>query len=165
MTALAHREFGTYGANAFDVVDHMSRTLASPWHEAGHAVIARVLQMPAGGVSIAYDAVNNRYGVSRSADPGYCLKVWKSEGQLGTAKEARDAVIITSMAGAEAERLFAAGCDDALPNSSCGVTRVVFDRQAASLEAAIRSAIANVQAAGRVVARVEFEPRQLAPSA
>ena len=63
-----------------------------------------------------------------------------------------------------AERLFAAGCDDGSPSSSCGITRVVFDREAGSLEEAIRSAIANVQAAGCVVARVEIEPPQLAHS-
>jgi hypothetical protein len=56
-----------------------------------------------------------------------------------------------------ADALFEAGCDDATPSSSGGVTRVAFDREARSLEDAIRSAIANVQAAGCTVARVEID--------
>ena len=55
------------------------------------------------------------------------------------------------------DALFAAGCDDGSPGSSCGVTRIDFHREAASLESALRSAIANVQAAGCTVERVEIE--------
>ena len=54
------------------------------------------------------------------------------------------------------ERLFAAGCDDGSPSSRGGVTRVAFDRESDSLENAIRSAVANVQAAGCTVERVEI---------
>lgn len=57
-----------------------------------------------------------------------------------------------------ADRLFAAGCDDGSPVSRAGITRVDFDREAEDLEAAIRSAIANVQQAGCVVQRVEIDP-------
>ena len=56
-----------------------------------------------------------------------------------------------------ANSLFAAGCDDATPCSRDGVAYVHFDREAESLEDAIRSAMANVRAAGFDVARVESE--------
>ena len=54
------------------------------------------------------------------------------------------------------ERIFAAGCDDATPHSSGGVTEVDFDRDSDSLENAIRSAVAQVSAAGYRTARVEI---------
>jgi hypothetical protein len=56
-----------------------------------------------------------------------------------------------------AEKLFAAGCDDATPSSASGTVSVDFGREATDLESAIRSAIANVSAAGYVVARVEID--------
>jgi hypothetical protein len=56
-----------------------------------------------------------------------------------------------------AELLAAAGCDDGTPCSSCGVAWIDFDRDAASLEAAIRSAIADVQKAGCSAAKVEID--------
>lgn len=55
------------------------------------------------------------------------------------------------------DALFTAGCDDGSPGSSCGVTRIDFHREAESLEVALRSAIADVQAAGCRVERVEIE--------
>lgn len=56
-----------------------------------------------------------------------------------------------------ADRLFEAGCDDATPGTCNGVFSIDFHREADSLEAAIRSAIANVESAGYRVARVEME--------
>jgi hypothetical protein len=55
------------------------------------------------------------------------------------------------------DALYEAGCDDCTPGSSGGVSKVDFHREAESFEAAVRSAIANVQAAGCVVERVEIE--------
>ena len=46
------------------------------------------------------------------------------------------------------EALFAAGCDDGTPWSGNGEAFVTFDRDAESLEAAIRSALADVRKAG-----------------
>ncbi|HTN74847.1 MAG TPA: hypothetical protein VL096_06355 [Pirellulaceae bacterium] len=60
------------------------------------------------------------------------------------------------------DALFAAGCDDATPSESCGVTKMVFHRVADSLEVAIRSAIANVEAAGCQVERLEMDNHALA---
>ena len=57
----------------------------------------------------------------------------------------------------QADALFAAGCDDGTPVSSNGRAWVHFDREEASLEEAIRSAVAQVQAAGFRVAKVELD--------
>ena len=56
-----------------------------------------------------------------------------------------------------ADRLFAAGGDDGTPSQRGGVVYVGFSREAADLESAIRSAIADVAKAGCVVTRVEIE--------
>jgi hypothetical protein len=57
----------------------------------------------------------------------------------------------------QADGLFVAGCDDGTPASCDGVSWIHFDREAASLEAAIVSAVAQVQAAGFVVSKVELD--------
>ena len=56
-----------------------------------------------------------------------------------------------------AEALFQAGCDDATFTSQNGRTWVHFDREAQSLEEAIRSAVANIQAAGLTASIVELD--------
>jgi hypothetical protein len=56
----------------------------------------------------------------------------------------------------ECEALYEAGCDDGTIVTRNKVTFVAFDRKAASLEQAIRSAIADVRAAGLEVERVEM---------
>lgn len=61
-----------------------------------------------------------------------------------------------------ADKLFAAGCDDGSPGLCAGITSIDFHRDASSLEEAIRSAVANVSAAGCVVARVEIDAESLA---
>lgn len=48
------------------------------------------------------------------------------------------------------DRLFAAGCDDALVGSTDGVQFIDFDRDAASLDVAILSAVADIEQAGGV---------------
>ncbi len=60
-----------------------------------------------------------------------------------------------------ADALFEAGCDDGSPGSCEGVVSIDFHREGDSLEAAIRSAIADVQQAGCTVARLEMEPDAL----
>jgi hypothetical protein len=57
----------------------------------------------------------------------------------------------------QADVLFAAGCDDGTPATCDGVTWIHFDREAASLEEAIRSAVAQIQAAGFRVSKVELD--------
>lgn len=61
-----------------------------------------------------------------------------------------------------ADALFEAGCSDGTPGMCDGVFSIDFNRQADSLEAAIRSAIANVRAGGFEVERVEMEPAVVA---
>ena len=60
------------------------------------------------------------------------------------------------------ETLYEAGCDDGSVWSCAGVVQIGFTRQADSLEEAIRSAIADVQKSGCIVARLEMEPEALA---
>lgn len=55
--------------------------------------------------------------------------------------------------------------DDGTLSTISGVPQVSFHRKETSLEAAIRSAIANVRAAGFDVARIEIEPQSLARTA
>jgi len=57
----------------------------------------------------------------------------------------------------QADVLFAAGCDDGTPACCDGVAWIHFDREASSLEEAIRLAVAQVQAAGFRVAKVELD--------
>ena len=48
------------------------------------------------------------------------------------------------------DRLFEAGCDDALVGSADGVQFIDFDRDAASLDVAVLSAVADVEQVGGV---------------
>ena len=64
-----------------------------------------------------------------------------------------------------AEALAAAGCDDGLAGSSNGVAAVIFDREAESLEQAVRSAVADVQKAGCRAAWVKIEAEDLVAAA
>jgi hypothetical protein len=57
----------------------------------------------------------------------------------------------------QADRLFAAGCQDATPASCAGVVWIHFDREAASLEEAIIAAVTQVRAAGFAVSKVELD--------
>jgi hypothetical protein len=56
-----------------------------------------------------------------------------------------------------ADALFVAGCDDGTLTSRNGTTWIHFDREAPSLEEAIRSAVAQVQSAGLTVSKVELD--------
>ncbi|MDA1053279.1 MAG: hypothetical protein O3C40_22740 [Planctomycetota bacterium] len=56
-----------------------------------------------------------------------------------------------------ADQLFEAGCDDGTPGTCNSVFSIDFHREAASLEAAITSAIQNVRKAGYDVERVQIE--------
>jgi hypothetical protein len=55
------------------------------------------------------------------------------------------------------EALFEVGCDDGSVWSTGSVVQIGFSRQAESLEAAIRSAVADVQKAGSTVVQVTME--------
>jgi hypothetical protein len=62
------------------------------------------------------------------------------------------------LTGEVADDLFEAGCDDGTFFTRTGKVFVGFAREADSLEAAVRSAIADVQKAGCQVTRVDVEP-------
>jgi hypothetical protein len=57
----------------------------------------------------------------------------------------------------QADALYAAGCDDGTPASCNGLTWIHFDREASSLEDAIRSAVTHVRAAGLAVSKIELD--------
>ena len=67
----------------------------------------------------------------------------------------------TEMTEELANRLYEAGCRDSSPSSSNGLVEVSFDREAESLETAIRSAVADVLKAGLVTGRVEIDHEEL----
>ncbi len=64
---------------------------------------------------------------------------------------------VSELTDDQADRLFAAGCDDGTPTACDGLAWIHFDREAASLEDAIRSAVAMVQTAGFIVSKVELD--------
>ena len=64
---------------------------------------------------------------------------------------------VSALTDDQADALFAAGCDDGTPACCNGVAWVHFDRDAASLEEAIRSAVSQVQSVGLGVAKVELD--------
>lgn len=66
------------------------------------------------------------------------------------------------MTDAMADAFYQAGCTDGSPFSGEGIAAVGFDREAASLEEAIKSAIADVERAGQRVARVEIGGEEIA---
>lgn len=61
-----------------------------------------------------------------------------------------------------ANRLFKAGCGDGSPYSGDGIAAIGFDREARSLEAAITSAIADVEKAGMAVCGVQLGSEEIA---
>ena len=63
---------------------------------------------------------------------------------------------------AEADALYAR-CKDGTLITDANVTYVDFDRQANSLDEAVRSAIADINAAGFLVARIEIDAESLSP--
>jgi hypothetical protein len=63
---------------------------------------------------------------------------------------------VSTVSVEECDALYEAGCDDGTIVTRKGVTFIAFDRKADSLERAIRSASADVRAAGFDIKRVEM---------
>jgi hypothetical protein len=61
----------------------------------------------------------------------------------------------------EVEKLYESGCDDASILSRGEITMVQFDREAATLDEAIVSAIRDVESGGLMVARVEIDRHEV----
>jgi ATP-dependent Zn protease len=72
-------------------------------HEAGHAVIARVLTLLCEGASIVPDHEAGHAGHSISGDPWECETEWLRRGKVRHDNAVWHARIISCMAGAEAE--------------------------------------------------------------
>lgn len=60
-----------------------------------------------------------------------------------------------------ADALYEAGCDDGTPGTCDGVLSIDFHREGDALEAAIKSAIADLHTAGYSVSRVEMDAMAL----
>jgi hypothetical protein len=84
-------------------------------HEAGHAVVGRVLGYPCGGATIIGNAAEGEVGYSVACDPWLASSIWDARqmqaAALGKSTKCRDVVrsafrarILIFMAGAEAER-------------------------------------------------------------
>lgn len=71
-------------------------------HEAGHAVIARVLTLAAGRATIKPDYDEGSAGHHITADPYACLHEWERRGKVRSDDAVWHARIMTYMAGAEA---------------------------------------------------------------
>jgi hypothetical protein len=63
---------------------------------------------------------------------------------------------VPTLTAKQCDTLHEAGCDDGTIVTRNRITHIAFDRQAASLEQAVRSATADVRAAGLEVKRVEM---------
>jgi ATP-dependent Zn protease len=80
----------------------MGRKKQTAYHEAGHAVIGRVLTLPCGRATIRSD--DDSAGHAITPDPYACLYQWEKRGKVRNSQNAVwVARIITYMAGAEAE--------------------------------------------------------------
>jgi ATP-dependent Zn protease len=81
-----------------------SRRKATAYHEAGHAVVGRVLTLVCGEATIKRDYKSRTAGVSICPDPYACLYEWERRGKV---RDSQNAVwiarTIAFMAGAEAQ--------------------------------------------------------------
>jgi hypothetical protein len=64
---------------------------------------------------------------------------------------------VSELGDEQTEAIFAAGCDDCTPASSNGVAWLHFDREAISLEEAIRSALSQVRSTGLSISKIELD--------
>jgi hypothetical protein len=75
-------------------------------HEAGHAVIGRVLTLPCGRATIRPNYAEAEAGHAITPEPYACLHEWRKRGHVRDSRDAHlHARIMTYMAGAEAEKL------------------------------------------------------------
>jgi hypothetical protein len=76
------------------------RQTETAYHEAGHAVLGRVLTLDCGGATIKRDHESTGHAITN--DPWACLYAWEQRGKVRESDAVWRARIITSMAGAEA---------------------------------------------------------------
>ncbi|WP_164712610.1 hypothetical protein [Methylobacterium currus] len=77
-------------------------------HEAGHAVIGRVVTMACGGATIVAD--DESAGHSVTADPYAVLAAWEAREKWRPSSSVWVGRILAYMAGAEAEEVILGGC-------------------------------------------------------
>jgi hypothetical protein len=68
---------------------------------------------------------------------------------------------IDSFTDAQTDALYGGGCSDGTLSSSSGRAWIGFDREAETLQGAIRSAVSDVRHAGLEVDHVEIEEQEL----
>jgi hypothetical protein len=79
------------------------RVKHTAYHEAGHAVIARVLTLAAGRATIELNFADGSAGYGITRDPYQCEWQWERRGKVRAQNAAWHARIMAYMAGAEAE--------------------------------------------------------------
>ena len=76
------------------------------YHEAGHAVVGRVLTLHCGGATIRPNYAELVAGHTITHDPHACLYEWEKRGHVRDSQDSvHHARIMTYMAGAEAEMI------------------------------------------------------------
>lgn len=90
-------------------------------HEAGHAVVGRMLGMVCGQVTIVAD--HDSTGHSITLDPWDTVSHWESEGRFRVARTAFLGGILTLMAGAEAEKVILGHCEGGDGNDQREIAR------------------------------------------
>ena len=76
---------------------------ATAYHEAGHAVIARVLTLASGRASIRPNFIKGTAGFHITHEPYTCMSAWEKRGKVRQSDAVFHARIVTYMAGAETE--------------------------------------------------------------
>ncbi len=79
-------------------------------HEAGHAVIGRVLGLPCGEATVTPNESESEAGYAITADPWAILWTWEHRGKFRQARSAFCGKILGTMAGTEAERELLGQC-------------------------------------------------------
>jgi hypothetical protein len=102
--------------------------------------------------SVAVPTDNARYRRRRQVGAGR-----NERGDVIMKEHAFTLILTTDPSEEDADRLYSC-CDDGTLSTIAGVPQIHFQRAALSLEAAMRSAIGDVRAAGFDVERVEIEP-------
>jgi ATP-dependent Zn protease len=77
---------------------------STAYHEAGHAVIGRVLGLICGAATIIPDVENNQAGWAIIEDPWMIIADWEARGRYRDVRTVYRGRILANMAGAETEK-------------------------------------------------------------